>query len=391
MKVKLNTALSFIGCALFSHSAMSADWQLVWQDEFTNRIGPDWVFETGNGSNGWGNQELQYYQRQNATVEQGNLVITAKREDVNGFRYTSSRMKTQGLASFRYGRVEARIRLPNGSGLWPAFWMLGSNIDNVGWPRCGELDIMEHINTESQIYGTAHWEENGHASYSSPSYNLDVSQYHNYAIEWDKNEIRWYVDGNMYHVMSIANNAGGTEELHNDFFLLLNMAVGGQWPGFNIDESKLPAKMYVDYVRVYRDADHPSDEPSDDFPKQIEAEDYTDMKGVGTGPSNDVGGGDSVGWIDTGDWMSYSNIKIPTSGNYRIDYRVSSLNGGGRLSLDHSAGATVLGYIDIGATGGWDQWKTLSHTVHINAGTYNFGIYAQQGGFNLNWWRITKL
>ncbi|SHE47589.1 Carbohydrate binding module (family 6) [Vibrio gazogenes DSM 21264] len=391
MKMKLNTALSLIGCALFSQAAMSANWQLVWQDEFTNRISPDWVFEIGNGSSGWGNQELQYYQRQNATVEQGNLVITAKREDVNGFRYTSSRMKTQGLASFRYGRVEARIRLPNGSGLWPAFWMLGSDIDRVGWPRCGELDIMEHINSENQIYGTAHWEENGHASYSSPSYNLDVSQYHNYAIEWDENEIRWYVDGNMYHVMSIANNAGGTEELHNDFFLLLNMAVGGQWPGFNIDESKLPAKMYVDYVRVYRDADRPSDDPSNDFPKQIEAEDFSNMKGVGTGPSNDVGGGNSVGWIDTGDWMSYDNINIPTSGDYRIDYRVSSLNGGGRLSLDLSSGSTVLGYLDIGATGGWDKWTTLSQTVHINAGTYNFGIYAQRGGFNLNWWRISKL
>lgn len=257
--MKLNTILGLIGCAFFSHSAIGANWQLVWHDEFTHKIGPDWVFETGNDTNGWGNKELEYYQQQNATVEQGNLVITAKREDVKGFHYTSSRMKTKGFASFRYGRIEARIRLPSGSGLWPAFWMLGSNIDNVGWPRCGELDIMEHINTENKIYGTAHWYENGHKSNSKAINNIDVTQYHKYAIEWNKNEIRWYVDGNMYHEMSIANNVDGTEELHHKFFILLNMAVGGEWPGFKIDESKLPAKMYVDYVRVYRDADHPAD------------------------------------------------------------------------------------------------------------------------------------
>ncbi|MEI8634321.1 carbohydrate-binding protein [Vibrio sp. PP-XX7] len=127
------------------------------------------------------------------------------------------------------------------------------------------------------------------------------------------------------------------------------------------------------------------------FPKQIEAESYNSMSGVGTEPTSDVGGGSNVGWIDTGDWMAYPSVTIPTSGDYLIEYRVASLNGGGKISLDHSAGATVLGQIDVGATGGWQNWKTISHQVHINAGTYNFGIYAQQGGFNLNWWRIKKL
>lgn len=390
---KLNTTLAVAGCALFSQYAISADWQLVWQDEFTNNIGPSWKFETGTGGSGWGNNELEYYQRENATVENGNLVITAKRENKNGSRYTSARMKTQGLASFKYGRIEARIKLPNGSGLWPAFWMLGSNITTHPWPACGEIDIMERINSDSQIHGTVHWDKNGHASYGGPSYNLDPATYHTYSIEWDKNEIRWYVDGNMYHIITIKNNAGGTEEFHNNFFILLNMAVGGDWPGFDIDESRLPAKMYVDYVRVYRDAANPSGggDSSKPFTKKIEAENFTSMKGVDTGPTSDVGGGKSVGWIDTGDWMSYANITIPSSGKYRVEYRVSSKSSGGRLSLDHSSGSTVLGYIDIPATGSWDNWTTVSHTVHINAGTYNLGVYAQRGGFNMNWLKITKL
>lgn len=115
------------------------------------------------------------------------------------------------------------------------------------------------------------------------------------------------------------------------------------------------------------------------------------MNGVATESTSDTGGGKNVGWIDTGDWMAFNNIKIPATGDYQIEYRVSSANGGARLSLDHSSGATVLGYLDIGSTGGWQSWKTLSQHVHIDAGTYNFGIYAQTGGFNLNWWKIKKL
>ncbi|HEX5682416.1 MAG TPA: AbfB domain-containing protein [Ideonella sp.] len=231
----------------------AADWQLVWQDEFEGSISPDWVFEIGNGAGGWGNNELEYYRRENANVENGNLVITAKREDFGGFRYTSSRMKTQGKQSFKYGRIEARIKVPLGSGLWPAFWALGSNITRVGWPASGEIDILEHVNTEDKVYGTVHWSapDGSYASYGG-NVTTTPQDYHLYSIEWDPTAIRWFLDGVQYHVIDITDGVGGTAEFHNDFFLLLNLAVGGNWPGFNIDETKLPARMYVDYVRVYQ-------------------------------------------------------------------------------------------------------------------------------------------
>nr|6JH5_A Chain A, LamCAT [Aquimarina] len=233
------------------------NWTLVWQDEFTNGISSDWVFETGNGNSGWGNNELQYYRRENATVENGNLVITAKRESIGGYNYTSTRMKTQGRKSWKYGKVEARIAMPSFMGSWPAFWMLGDNISSVGWPACGEIDIMEHVNTEAQTHGTIHWQDhnNTYANYSGSIPVSSVTSYHIYTIEWDASVIKWFVDGNLYHEASIANGVNGTSEFHNNFFILLNMAIGGNWPGFNIDNNAFPARMLVDYVRVYQKTD----------------------------------------------------------------------------------------------------------------------------------------
>ncbi len=230
----------------------AANWQLVWQDEFNGSIGPDWVFETGAG--GWGNNEMEYYRRENATVENGALVITAKREEFGGAHYTSTRMTTQGRKTFKYGRIEARMKLPGKLGIWPAFWALGANIGSVGWPASGEIDIMEQINTGSEIYGTPHWQgtNGGHAEYSGHT-TTSIQDYHVYAIEWDANFLRWFVDGQQYHAMEITNSVGGTDEFHRDFYLLLNMAVGGNWPGFNVDNGALPTRMYVDYVRVYKD------------------------------------------------------------------------------------------------------------------------------------------
>jgi beta-glucanase (GH16 family) len=232
--------------------ARAQSWQLVWADEFHGSISPDWQFETGNGSGGWGNNELEYYRRENATVENDALVITAKREDYLGYRYTSARMTTQGTRSFRYGRMEARMKLPARQGLWPAFWMLGTDIPQMGWPACGEIDVMEQINTDPTVYGTVHWQANdgSHASYGNHM-TTTVTDWHVYAVEWSPTTIKWFIDGTQYHVIDITNGVGGTEEFQRDFFLLLNLAVGGNWPGNNIDDASLPQKMYVDYVRVY--------------------------------------------------------------------------------------------------------------------------------------------
>lgn len=232
-------------------AAAALAYVLIWSDEFngTSVNTTNWNFETGAG--GWGNNEQQYYRSQNATVSNGNLVITAKREAYGGANYTSARMTTKAKRQFTYGKMEARIKLPLGQGLWPAFWMLGSNISTVGWPKCGEIDIMEHINTESKVYGTIHWDANGYASYGGNT-TTTPSNYHIYTIEWNSSAIKWFVDGVKYHEANILNSINSTEEFHKSFFFILNLAVGGNWPGQTIDNTKLPASMYVDYVRVYQ-------------------------------------------------------------------------------------------------------------------------------------------
>jgi beta-glucanase (GH16 family) len=451
-------------------------WQLVWQDEFTNAIGPDWVFETGTGSGGWGNNELQYYRQQNASVSNGQLVITARRESFGGMQYTSARMKTQGRKSWRYGRIEARIAIPAFQGVWPAFWMLGDNITSVGWPACGEIDVMEHINTGGNVHGTMHWQDhnNNYANYGG-STSTTVTNFHVYSIEWTPSYIRWFVDGVQYHEADITNGVNGTHEFHNNHFIILNMAIGGNWPGFTVDNNAFPANMYVDYVRVYQQTSQPSaavtvyqhcnyggyavglpvgnytlsdlqsrgiinddissvrvqsgyqvrlfqnnsyggssvlksgddaclvDDGFNDattsiqvalaspsFSMTVQAENFTAMNGVQTEGTSDTGGGLNVGWIDTNDWMAYGNINIPATGSYLLEYRVAS-PGGGRLSQDLNSGSIVLGQVNVPATGGWQNWTTISQTVNINAGTYSFGIFAAQGGWNINWWRISRV
>ena len=224
-------------------------YQLVWSDEFDKNIidTTTWNFE--RGGNGWGNNEQEYYQANNASIENDNLVITAKKETIGSNGYTSSRMTTQGKKEFEYGRVEARIKLPVAKGLWPAFWMLGANINTVGWPKCGETDIMEHINTDSLIYGTIHWDNNGHIQDGGKT-ATSPSAYHVYSVEWTATSIKWYIDSALYYQSNIIGNT--TEEFHAPFFIILNLAVGGNWPGQQIDDSMLPAKMYIDYVRVYQ-------------------------------------------------------------------------------------------------------------------------------------------
>ncbi|RZL08737.1 MAG: glycoside hydrolase family 16 protein, partial [Hymenobacter sp.] len=243
MKRLLPSLLLGAVALLGSATTHAQTYQQVWADEFTNGIGPNWVFETGAG--GWGNNEKQYYQRANATVVNGVLQITAKKESVGGAPYTSARLKTQGLKDFKYGRVEARIKIPVGQGLWPGFWMLGSNIGSVGWPKCGEIDIMEHVNTDNKVYGTAHWDSNGHAQYGQNT-TTTVADWHVYSIEWTPTYIKWFVDGAQYNAIDITNGTGSTEEFQNPFFVLLNLAVAGDWPGQSVDESKLPAMLQVD-------------------------------------------------------------------------------------------------------------------------------------------------
>ena len=238
----------------------SSESPYLWNDEFDAIDTAKWTFEIGTGASGWGNNEWQYYtgRSENAYVQDGILHIRAKKEDYEGAKYTSARMITKGKFSFTYGTVEARIALPVGKGIWPAFWMLGANIDAVSWPACGEIDIIEAVNSENIVYGTNHWQyEGSHAEYGNNTNDfhgakkeLDITQFHTYKLVWDEKLIAMYVDDFKYHEISIENNAGGTDAFHKQQFLLLNVAVAGNWPGFEVDDTQFPNEMLVDYIRV---------------------------------------------------------------------------------------------------------------------------------------------
>ncbi|MFN2395916.1 MAG: family 16 glycosylhydrolase [Bacteroidales bacterium] len=236
-------------------------WDLVWNDEFEgNAVNPDfWVFEIGDGCPnicGWGNNEWQYYRSQNAWVEGGILTIEARNENYQGSNYTSTRMKTQGKKSFKYGRVDIRALLPKGQGIWPALWMLGENITSVGWPASGEIDIMEMIGgngRENQVHGTVHWDLNGHVQ-AGGSYTLSsgifADEYHVFSIIWDENQIRWFVNDTQYYQIDITQDH--MTEFHKEFFFLFNVAVGGNWPGYPDGTTIFPQQMRVDYIRMFQ-------------------------------------------------------------------------------------------------------------------------------------------
>ena len=229
---------------------------LVWSDEFeaSNLDPTKWDYDIGQGSWGWGNNELQYYTNSlsNVMLDNGYLRITAKNEQFGAANYTSARIKSKGLFEFMYGRIDARIQVPIGQGLWPAFWMLGANIDDVGWPQCGEIDVLEHINTEALIHGTHHYNNNGH-QYSGGSAACNAGEFNVYSIEWSPLSIKWFLNESMYYEADISSNAVSKEEFHEPFFFIINLAVGGNWPGSPNASTQFPSVMLVDYVRVYQE------------------------------------------------------------------------------------------------------------------------------------------
>jgi len=233
-------------------------WTLIWQDEFEgSELDPEkWVAEIGG--HGWGNNEYQFYtdRPENVRLEKGNLVIEARKEFFIRRHYTSGRIKTQGLFSFTYGRVEARMKLPYGQGIWPAFWMLGDNIDEVPWPLSGEIDIVEHIGKEPRrIYGTVHGPgysgSGGIGHFSTLPENSLQEEFHTFAIEWDPGEIRWFVDDEQFFKLT-PEQVNKEWVYDHPFFILINLAVGGYWPGYPDESTVFPQFLTVDYVRVYQ-------------------------------------------------------------------------------------------------------------------------------------------
>ncbi len=252
----------FTGCDLDETQQVTNLTNLVFSDEFDAEGAPDpskWGFDIGTGPNGdgWGNSELQYYtdRTENIKVENGYLLINALEESYEGANYTSSRIVTRGLFEQTYGRFEARIRLPYGKGLWPAFWLLGNNCEEEIWPQCGEIDIMEYLGDEpTKVFGSVHGPNNFGADAITKDYELNNDRFdtgfHVFGIEWGVDYINYYVDGDLYN--QITPDDVSEWVFDHPFYIILNVAVGGNFPGNPNNETRFPQTMLVDYVRVYQ-------------------------------------------------------------------------------------------------------------------------------------------
>jgi beta-glucanase (GH16 family) len=244
-------------------------WGLVWSDEFNGPDGsrPDtakWNFETGG--NGWGNHELEYYTNrpENSFVQGGNLVIQTLKKSFTGpdritRDYTSARMTTKGLFEQAYGRFEARLKIPRGQGIWPAFWLLGNDFGKIGWPACGEIDIMENIGKEpSTIHGSMHGpgysgDDDFTSVYKLPGGVNFFDGFHVFAIEWEPGSVRFFVDQELYAKLTTSRLPSGMKWVFDHpFYIILNVAVGGDWPGPPDSTTVFPQVMLVDYVSVYK-------------------------------------------------------------------------------------------------------------------------------------------
>jgi beta-glucanase (GH16 family) len=247
----------------------TSDWRLVWADEFDAAPGSGvdatrWRHDTGGG--GWGNNELQTYtsRTSNAAHDGSALVITARRETLTGADgisrdYTSARLLTAGRFTVTYGRIEARLKIPVGQGIWPAFWLLGNDIGSVGWPACGEIDVMENVgHVPGTVHGSLHGPGYSGATpmtgvYSLPAGGRFTDAFHVFAIEWEPGAIRWYVDGALFQTRTPSSLPAGTRWVFDHpFFIILNVAVGGNWPGPPNATTTFPQTLTADYVRVYQ-------------------------------------------------------------------------------------------------------------------------------------------
>lgn len=228
--------------------------QLLWSDEFNTDGLPNpsnWGYDTGN-NNGWGNNELEYYtnRQDNAYVSSGTLKIVLKKEAYQGFNYTSARLLSKGKFSFKYGRVDIRAKLPSGGGTWPALWMLGDNISSVGWPACGEIDIMEHVGNQlNKIFGTLHHPNHSGGNADGGTVNISnaTTEFHVYSLDWSPTQIKFFVDNQLFY--TFANNS--SLPFNQNFFFIMNIAMGGNFGGA-VDPNFTSSAMEVDYVRVYQ-------------------------------------------------------------------------------------------------------------------------------------------
>ncbi len=412
--------------ALLLSAAVSSStgWPLVWSDEFDGPAGSRpsatrWTAETGG--HGWGNAEHQHYTDRvdNSRHDgQGHLIIEARKEKFGKNEFTSARLVTREKFSRTYGRFSARLKLPKGRGLWPAFWMMGTSITTEDWPACGEIDVMEFIGHEpGAVHGTLHGPCYSGADGIGGSFRLPGTSsfpdgFHEFAVEWEPAEIRWLVDGVVYRRTTPADLNGRVWVYDRPFFLLLNLAVGGHWPGPPDATTPFPARVIVDWIRVHADPGFPPPTtgarpaaalftpPALRVPGVIEAEHF-DAGGEGTGyhdsdgrnqgcelrnadavdlercadsgtgyresASDSPSWGYDVGWTAPGEWLAYT-ATVAASGTYTLAARVASEPAGGTFHLE-LGGQDLTGPLQIPATGGWQTWTTVtSNPFRLPAG-----------------------
>ena len=264
--MKFRSPLLFLVVLFISYACKQAEpvplveeYELIWSDEFTDTTfnTNKWTHQTGTGSqyglDGWGNNEQQYYRPENTSIQNGVLTVTAKKENYGGMPFTSSRFTTSGKNAFKYGKIECRMRTDKGQGVWSAFWMLPQN-PSVGWPRSGEIDVMEFVgHNENEVFGTVHY-GNPWGFKSDKILFPDLSKdFHTYTILWEENKIEWLFDNTLYHTFEASDLPEGINwPFNEEFYLLLNMAIGGNLTNNHVDGAIFPVTMDVDYVRVYK-------------------------------------------------------------------------------------------------------------------------------------------
>ena len=390
---RLVLSVAAIGLLAAVPSAQAQTWNLVWSDEFNGSSvnTANWTFETGGG--GWGNQELENYTNgSNASVANGVLTITARKTTTGSCwygtcQYTSTRMKTQGKREIRYGRIEARMQLPAGKGLWPAFWMLGSNIGSVGWPQCGELDIMENRgsspgSSSSAIHGP------GYSGATPFNHGTGISSggWNTYAIEWSATQLRFLVNGTVHYTVSKSTiQTRGAWVFDQPFFIIMNLAVGGHFDGSPTSSTPFPANMNIDYVRVYQaGSGTPTPTPGGGVEITPGAGGVSASSSDANVPANAVDNSLSTRWSASGDgqWLrldlgsvrAVSHVRVAAyQGNLRrnrFDIQVSS---------DNAAWTTVLAGAETSGTSTAEQTfdfanvnaryvRYVGHGATLNAG-----------------------
>jgi beta-glucanase (GH16 family) len=356
--VRAAAAALVLGCLVGSPGAAFACWQLAWSDEFsgTNVDTSKWTFDTGNGQGGWGNNELEYYTTRatNVYVSNGSLNIVARKESYQGYKYTSAKLKTLGLFSALYGRFEFRVKLPQGTGYWPALWLMPVNSSyGGGWAACGEVDIMENKGRiPTEVMGTLHYGApypgNVHtgAVYDFPN-GGSVTSWHVYAMEWTTNQFSWYVDGMLYQTQTSWWSSGGSypEPFNNPFYIIMNLAVGGNFDGNPTGSTAFPGDMQVDYVRVYNWFTPAAPALALRVP-------FTDPPGTTTSPSDTNGGGvnvtmqmtDGTGAPADAHGVVGSGVRGESNGSRALDFTSNGTNQPGIPGPLAATTNTALGF-----------------------------------------------